>query len=854
MTPRTAMPGVRGLRTLLVLLLLFLAVWLPRVQGLDRFVTPDEPTWLYRSANFYRAISRGDFAGTFQREHPGVTVMWAGALAFLQKLPHYAEEGPLQLGEGELEPWLRDHSTVDPLQLLVAARWWMVLWIALITTAAYFPLRRLFGAPIAALAVLMMAWDPFLIALSRLLHLDGLLASLTLLALLSFLAWLHGGQQLRYFIVSGLATGLALLTKAPAVILIPAAGLLVLVEWFRCVRAGEGKSPGMLLAFLAWMALAIATVVGLWPAMWVDPLNVLASIAAGMRVHAAGHDSLNFFLGRTTEDPGPLFYPVVYLFRSTPAALIGLVAAAVLGWRRQWPLDAPTRRRSALGLVLFALLIAFVMTLGAKKFDRYISPVFMALDIVAALGLLGLVQAVLGGWQRRRSRTSGGEAALSPSNLGRMSVWIVVAALLLFHGLLAFAHYPYYFTYYNPLAGGSRTAPHVLYMGWGEGLDAAADWLKQQPEAADLRVVSWYPDGPLGYFLDPGQKPLQIYFTSYLFDADYVVFYANQWQRGLPSPELVNHFSAQKPAHIVRSGGLELARIYDVRNQPPPAFVNIDTTSAADFGDRMRLAAYRLEKQTLSPGDSAAITLYLKKLADAGAAYNVLLRLVAPDGREVWRDEGWPAGEPTTGWPVNEVRYDDHQINIPDGAALGRYKLMLSFYDPKTAELLPLAGGAVSQEVASIEVQAPATKVQPASPQASDSVEQSGEGAVTPRMRAVEVSASWGDVQVTGLQHARQMKAGQTLRVELSAEGRVDGSHKLSTRLVDPSGAVKVQNDQRLGSRMRLDLELPADAEPGSYTLAVVVYDPETLAPFPDSEGNFMTTLSWVEVPAKTAH
>ena len=124
---------------------------------------------------------------------------------------------------------------------------------------------------------------------------------------------------------------------------------------------------------------------------------------------------------------------------------------------------------------------------------------------------------------------------------------------------------------------------------------------------------------------------------------------------------------------------------------------------------------------------------------------------------------------------------------------------------------------------------------------------------MTPRMRAVEVSASWGDVQVTGLQHARQMSPGQTLRVELSAEGRVDGSHKLSSRLVDPSGAVKVQNDQSFGSRMRLDLELPADADPGPYTLAVVVYDPDTLAPFPDSEGNFMTTLSGVEVLANAA-
>ena len=84
--------------------------------------------------------------------------------------------------------------------------------------------------------------------------------------------------------------------------------------------------------------------------------------------------------------------------------------------------------------------------------------------------------------------------------------------------------------------------------------------------ARDFVVQRW----PVELFLRPDQKALSFYFTSYLLDADYAVLYANQWQRGLPSPELVNYFLAQKPAHIVRSGGLELARIYDVRNQPPP--------------------------------------------------------------------------------------------------------------------------------------------------------------------------------------------------------------------------------------------------------------------------------------------
>ena len=62
----------------------------------------------------------------------------------------------------------------------------------------------------------------------------------------------------------------------------------------------------------------------------------------------------------------------------------------MLTWRQRWPFDTAVRRRSALGLTLFAVLFAAEMTLGAKMFDRYITPVFLALDVVAALGLAGV--------------------------------------------------------------------------------------------------------------------------------------------------------------------------------------------------------------------------------------------------------------------------------------------------------------------------------------------------------------------------------------------------------------------------------------------------------------------------------
>ena len=96
----------RRLHTPLVVLLLFLAVWVPRVPALNAFVTPDERLWLFRSANFYQAISRGDFAHTFQREHPGVTVTWAGTLGFSSFYPAMPKKLPGNWLGNELEPWL----------------------------------------------------------------------------------------------------------------------------------------------------------------------------------------------------------------------------------------------------------------------------------------------------------------------------------------------------------------------------------------------------------------------------------------------------------------------------------------------------------------------------------------------------------------------------------------------------------------------------------------------------------------------------------------------------------------------------------------------------------------------------
>ena len=116
------------------------------------------------------------------------------------------------------------------------------------------------------------------------------------------------------------------------------------------------------------------------------------------------------------------------------------------------------------------------------------------------------------------------------------------------------------------------------------------------------------------------------------------------------------------------------------------------------------------------------------------------------------------------------------------------------------------------------------------------------------QLRARELDARWVESQLTAIQHAPQLTPGQTLRVELAVKGRADESRKFSARLVDPAGTVKAQTDVPLRPLTRIDLDLPDDAKPGIYKLVVVLYDSATQEPFADSDGNFVTTLSEVEV------
>lgn len=692
--------GISGpRRTALLVAMLFVLAWVPRTLALDRFVTTDERKWLARSGNFLQALNSGQFAATFQREHPGVITMWLGALGIRTAFPDYTAHAPPQFGwkDEEIEPWLRARGH-QPIDVMAAGRRYVALVTALAVALCYPLLRRLFDDELLALsATALIALDPFFVGLSRLLHVDALATGFTTLALLAFLAWLWRGRSRGLLVASAVAAALAWLTKSPALFLAPFLGLLALAaalsrrdpaqSWPR--RAWRDAVVPM----AGWTVVAGLVFVLCWPAMWVNPLGSLRGIVTAAEEYAVGgHVNANFFLGRVVDDdPGLLFYPVALLWRLTPVVVIGtLLALLTLPW---WRRERPGWLAPVAALALWSVAFLAFMSTGAKKFDRYLLPIHPAFAIMAAVGLSALLRQ-FGGWlQRQRWLTW---AHLSGAGL-------VVAVLAQAAWALPLA--PYYIDFYSPLLGGPRVAQRQIFFGWGEGLDEAARYLAAKPDATSLRVAAWYGDGPFDYFF-PG--PVRLLTTSSTIanvltwlSTDYIVIYSNQVQRQLPSPELIQYFQSVSPEYVVERQGVPYAWVYRTTDVPPPQFLYNERFRQADFGGLIRVLATRLDREVLSPGETLGLTVYLQALAPMERNYNVSVRVVGPDGAMVAQHDGWPWGFPTSKWVVRDVLPDGHQLALPTDLAPGAYQLHYLIYDPETLAPLPItqAGAPVGESV-----------------------------------------------------------------------------------------------------------------------------------------------------------
>ncbi|HTP10703.1 MAG TPA: glycosyltransferase family 39 protein, partial [Anaerolineae bacterium] len=449
----------------LLCLAIFLLALLPRLGALDRYTTPDELRWVDRSIRFSTAFTQGDFAGTVQSGHPGVITMWLGSLGI--RLQH-----PLPTTLPQFDP--QNAEVVRLLaQYLDAARLPVILVVAINLVVLFVLLDRLIDRRAAFLAAGLIALDPFAVALGSILHVDMLMTTFSLNALAALCVALNRQHRSRWLMLSGALAGLAMLSKSPAVILSVATFIVVGVDTLR-----QRRSIGyMVRDLLVWGLSAAAIFFILYPAMWVAPIKTVLRMRTTAENFSETAHTVNFFNGSNARDPGLLFYPVVLAFRSTPIMWLGLIAGVFLIVRAKSEHDKRLRSIAWVYWV-FALVFLGVITLGAKKLDRYVLPALEALYIVSALGLAFAIESI--------------GTRIQTDSTDKKRHWVLnaaVAALLVVSALQLVPVWPLTLRAYNPVLGGYDRAQKVLPVGGGESAEVGRA-LSTSPYAGETIGVS----------------------------------------------------------------------------------------------------------------------------------------------------------------------------------------------------------------------------------------------------------------------------------------------------------------------------------------------------------------------------
>ncbi len=452
-------------------------VLLPRLVDLGSVLTVDEPLWQARAHQFVEAIATGQIRKTAITGQPGITAMWIAGLAV---------------------PW----NSLAISQAAIATA------VTIVSLANIVLLRRLAGTAVAVAAGVLMALDPFFIAHSRVVHTDALLASFMLLTLLCLLCAWHTRER-RYVAYAGIAAALTGLTKLFGLFVLLPAALTILFAPRAHAASSSVLWKGTLRRFGVFALPFIITFLLLWPVLLVSPRTPLAFITQRVTLHAQ-----EAAVGSGGGDTW--YYPREFARRLSPVTTILLpiaVVGAIVGNAKRS--RAFPARHAILALLGVSVLFGAALSMSEQKSDRYMLIAHLATDIASGAALVWIAHLLAGNNARQRVLLT---AVLVGSAGGLMA-----RDLLQLH--------PYTMGHWNRLL----PIPANAKLGWGEGLDQAAAYLRSlNRPASELTTASYYP-GVLAHFL-PGVRVER--FTQYE-SADYrfVVLYRSMYGRDRGSYE-----------------------------------------------------------------------------------------------------------------------------------------------------------------------------------------------------------------------------------------------------------------------------------------------------------------------------
>jgi len=435
--------------------LLFLATRLP-LLGRD-IINVDAPAWNYRATQFYAYLKNFNFLETYRIYHPGVTLMWISGFGIELYNQIYKLFNGIRASyyDYNLFPYLH-FSQKFPLVLVDLG----------LILLCYKLLKNLADQKTTLFFIALFVLEPFVVANTRVLHLDGLMLLFMLLSILFILNYLINKKPWYFLALASAFAGMAILTKVSAVFIVLFNILILFV--FRVmeeksVKEFARKFFGDLAVFVLGASLVILII---FPAMWISPLEIIRKIVIDGVIGTGQSGQPQTFLGENGNDPGMLFYIYTIAFRLSPLALVGFSISLIILSQKfiKNPKIFVKENKTLLTFVLFGVLYFIQMAISSKKIDRYILPSLMSLCFFLAVGLSSLVKKRL-----------------------NLLMGILVAQFL----FLSYPIFPDYFNYANPILGGLKTSLKVFGpMDWGAGYYEVANFLNKYPHTSEASYLA----------------------------------------------------------------------------------------------------------------------------------------------------------------------------------------------------------------------------------------------------------------------------------------------------------------------------------------------------------------------------
>lgn len=508
---------------------LFLATRLPRLK--NDVINPDGVLWHYRSEQFIVGLKFQQFEKTYQHYHPGVTLMWI--------------VGPsVEIFKQITGITVYNSENFETFDLVAKAS---LVGVQFILSLLFIKmLSKVTGFYKSVLVTALFTFEPFFLANSRLVHLDILSTLLMMLGL----TWGYINLK-KPSVVNSVITGFllstAFLTKSICI------GAFVYLFFFSLIYLLINKKRKEILPILSVLLLSfISFTFLLFPALWKDPAYYLMRMIfwEGRRIGViAGHDQIIFGVERA--EGGSLFYPLVFLLKTSPLIIIGIVLFIYNFLRSRAGMRAFIKnikeRSFGFGTFLAVFNLGYIvfMTIASKKVDRYILVMFPFFAYISYAGYESILSSL-------------------KENAHKRIFWFVMTALILIFTVFpTIKLFPWYFTYTSPIFGTPSNANNIVgQKPFGVGT----------PDLKELIIKRYsydYPNGPtLGMY---DTKPMKaIYPNSKIFDVrvyspkeyNLLVLAINE---KIPEKLLSNNKYKYEKDYSLWINGLEYWRIYVVK-------------------------------------------------------------------------------------------------------------------------------------------------------------------------------------------------------------------------------------------------------------------------------------------------